>query len=208
MSAKIGRFGPIVQIGTAEDEEKPRFASLRKNQSIETITLEEALELFKLPRDLGEYEGKVMSVGVGRFGAYVKHDGKYVSLKKTDDPLDITPERAIELIEEKREQERNKFIKVFEAEGIEICNGRFGPYIAYNGANYKIPKSAVPADLTVEECQKLIEEQGEKKPARRARAAATKTTAAKSTASEKKSTAAKKSTTTKSAKKTTTKKAK
>ena len=113
-----------------------------------------------------------MSVGVGRFGAYVKHDGKYVSLKKTDDPLEITPERAIELIEEKREQERNKFIKVFEAEGIEICNGRFGPYIAYNGANYKIPKSAVPADLTVEECQKLIEEQGEKKPARKARTSA------------------------------------
>ncbi|MCQ2232306.1 MAG: type I DNA topoisomerase, partial [Paludibacteraceae bacterium] len=165
VSAKIGRFGPVVQVGTAEDEEKPRFASLRKNQSIETITLEEAMELFKLPRDLGEYESKMMSVGVGRFGAYVKHDGKYFSLKKTDDPMEISPERAIELIEEKREQERNKFIKVFEAEGIEICNGRFGPYIAYNGANYKIPKTAVPAELTVEECKKLIEEQGEKKPA-------------------------------------------
>ena len=208
MSANIGRFGPIVQIGTAEDEEKTRFASLRKNQSIETITLEEALELFKLPRDLGEYEGKVMSVGVGRFGAYVKHDGKYVSLKKTDDPLDITPERAIELIEEKREQERNKFIKVFEAEGIEICNGRFGPYIAYNGANYKIPKSAVPADLTVEECKKLIEEQGEKKPARRGRAAA-KSSAAKSTDTAEKKSTAKKSTAKKTTSaKSTTKKAK
>ncbi|MBO7506534.1 MAG: type I DNA topoisomerase [Paludibacteraceae bacterium] len=208
VSAKIGRFGPIVQIGTAEDEEKPRFASLRKNQSIETITLEEALELFKLPRDLGEYEGKVMSVGVGRFGAYVKHDGKYVSLKKTDDPLEITPERAIELIEEKREQERNKFIKVFEAEGIEICNGRFGPYIAYNGANYKIPKSAVPADLTVEECKKLIEEQGEKKPARRGRAAA-KSSAAKSTDTAEKKSTAKKSTAKKTTSaKSTTKKAK
>ena len=203
VSAKIGRFGPVVQIGTAEDEEKPRFASLRKNQSIETITLEEAMELFKLPRDLGEYESKMMSVGVGRFGAYVKHDGKYFSLKKTDDPMEISPERAIELIEEKREQERNKFIKVFEAEGIEICNGRFGPYIAYNGANYKIPKTAVPAELTVEECKKLIEEQGEKKPARRAKAASTEsegsttkksTTKAKSSTTKAKSSTAKAST--------------
>lgn len=203
VSAKIGRFGPVVQIGSAEDEEKPRFASLRKNQSIETITLEEAMELFKLPRDLGEYESKMMSVGVGRFGAYVKHDGKYFSLKKTDDPMEISPERAIELIEEKREQERNKFIKVFEAEGIEICNGRFGPYIAYNGANYKIPKTAVPAELTVEECQKLIEEQGEKKPARRAKAASTEsegsttkksTTKAKSSTTKAKTSTAKAST--------------
>ena len=164
--------------------------------------LEEALELFKLPRDLGEYEGKVMSVGVGRFGAYVKHDGKYVSLKKTDDPLDITPERAIELIEEKREQERNKFIKVFEAEGIEICNGRFGPYIAYNGANYKI------ADLTVEECKKLIEEQGEKKPARRGRAAAKSSAAKSADTAEKKSTAKKSTAKKTTSAKSTTKKAK
>lgn len=208
VSAKIGRFGPVVQVGTAEDEEKPRFASLRKNQSIETITLEEAMELFKLPRDLGEYESKMMSVGVGRFGAYVKHDGKYFSLKKTDDPMEISPERAIELIEEKREQERNKFIKVFEAEGIEICNGRFGPYIAYNGANYKIPKTAVPAELTVEECKKLIEEQGEKKPARRAKAASTESegsTTKKSTTKAKSSTTKAKSST---AKASTAKKAK
>lgn len=208
VSAKIGRFGPVVQVGTAEDEEKPRFASLRKNQSIETITLEEAMELFKLPRDLGEYESKMMSVGVGRFGAYVKHDGKYFSLKKTDDPMEISPERAIELIEEKREQERNKFIKVFEAEGIEICNGRFGPYIAYNGANYKIPKTAVPAELTVEECKKLIEEQGEKKPARRAKAASTESegsTTKKSTTKAKSSTTKAKTST---AKASTAKKAK
>ncbi len=206
VSAKIGRFGPVVQIGTAEDEEKPRFASLRKNQSIETITLEEAMELFKLPRELGEYEGKTMSVGVGRFGAYVKHDSKYFSLKKTDDPLDITPERAIELIEEKREQERNKFIKVFETEGIEICNGRFGPYIAFNGANYKIPKTAVPAELTVEECKKLIEEQGEKKPARKAKA--TSTTAKKSATSTEEKNTSKKAKTAKATKtkSTTTKK--
>ncbi|MCQ2224553.1 MAG: type I DNA topoisomerase [Paludibacteraceae bacterium] len=208
VSAKIGRFGPVVQVGTAEDEEKPRFASLRKNQSIETITLEEAMELFKLPRDLGEYESKMMSVGVGRFGAYVKHDGKYFSLKKTDDPMEISPERAIELIEEKREQERNKFIKVFEAEGIEICNGRFGPYIAYNGVNYKIPKTAVPAELTVEECKKLIEEQGEKKPARRAKTASTESegsTTKKSTTKAKSSTTKAKSST---AKASTAKKAK
>ncbi len=208
VAAKIGRFGPVVQIGSAEDEEKPRFASLRKNQSIETITLEEAMELFKLPRDLGEYESKMMSVGVGRFGAYVKHDGKYFSLKKTDDPMEISPERAIELIEEKREQERNKFIKVFEAEGIEICNGRFGPYIAYNGVNYKIPKTAVPAELTVEECKKLIEEQGEKKPARRAKTASTESegsTTKKSTTKAKSSTTKAKSST---AKASTAKKAK
>ncbi len=210
VSAKIGRFGPVVQVGSAEDEEKPRFASLRKNQSIETITLEEAMELFKLPRDLGEYESKMMSVGVGRFGAYVKHDGKYFSLKKTDDPMEISPERAIELIEEKREQERNKFIKVFEAEGIEICNGRFGPYIAYNGANYKIPKSAVPAELTVEECKKLIEEQGEKKPARRAKAASTESegsTTKKSTTKAKSSTTKAKSSTAKASTAKKTKKA-
>ena len=164
---KIGRFGPVAQIGSAEDEEKPRFASLRKNQSIETVTFEEVMDLFKLPRDLGEYEGKVMTVADGRFGAYVKHDGKYFSLKKTDDPMTITEARAIELIEEKRQQEANKYIKQFETEGIDICNGRFGPYIACNGSNYKIPKGTDPNALTVEDCQELIAKQGEKTPTKR-----------------------------------------
>ena len=159
---KIGRFGPVAQIGSADDEEKPRFASLRKDQSLETVTFDEVMDLFKLPRDIGSYESEVLSIGIGRFGAYVKHAGKYYSLKKEDDPLTVTEERAIELIEEKREQERNKFILVFEEEGIEVCNGRFGPYIAYNGTNYKIPKGTEPTTLTVESCKEIIEKQGEK----------------------------------------------
>ena len=159
---KIGRFGPVAQIGSADDEEKPKFASLRKDQSIETVTFEEVMDLFKLPREVGEYEGLPMTVAVGRFGAYVKHGDKFYSLKKTDDPLEISEDRAIELIGEKRQQEANKHIKVFEAEGIEICNGRFGPYIAYNGANYKLPKNIDPAVLSADECKQIIEKQGEK----------------------------------------------
>lgn len=164
---KIGRFGPVAQIGSAEDEEKPKFASLRKGQSLETVTFEEVMDLFKLPRDIGEYEGKTLTVADGRFGAYVKHDGKYFSLKKSDDPMTINEERAIELIEEKRQQEANKYIKQYETEGIDICNGRFGPYIAFNGANYKIPKGTDPNTLTVEACKELIEKQGEKAPAKK-----------------------------------------
>lgn len=155
---KIGRFGPVAQIGASDDDDK-KFASLRKGQLIESITLEEALELFKLPRELGEYEGEKMTVGIGRFGAYVLHNKKYYSLKKGDDPMEITEARAIELIEEKREQEKNKFIKTFEAEDIQVLNGRYGPYIAHAGSNYKIPKAQDPKALTLEECLEIIEKQ-------------------------------------------------
>ncbi len=197
---KIGRFGPVAQIGTAEDEEKPRFSPLRKNQSIETVTFEEVMDLFKLPRELGEFEGKTMTVADGRFGAYIKHDSKYVSLKKEDDPMTITAERAIELIKEKRERDANKYIKTFEAEGIEVCNGRFGPYLTFNGANYKLPKDVDPKSLTAEECKEIIAKQGEKEPKRPRLASKTKSTAKnvskEATAETKKKTTTKKSTST------------
>ena len=176
---KIGRFGPIAQIGSAEDEEKPRFASLRKNQHLETITFDEVMDLFKLPREIGEYEGAVLTIGVGRFGAYVRHNGQFVSLKKEDDPMTITEERAIELIEEKRLKEKNRIIQTFAEEPeLEISNGRFGPYIAYKGSNYKIPKDKDPKALTLEETMALIQSQ-EGKPAKKkaaAKAATAKTT--------------------------------
>ena len=141
VSVKIGRFGPVAQIGTAEDEEKPRFAQVKKEMSIETITLEEALELFKLPRTLGEYEGKNVVVGAGRFGPYIQNNGLYASLPKTMDPMTVTLEEAIELLQKKQEAEAQKHIKKFEEEPeLEILNGRYGPYIAYKGSNYKIPK--------------------------------------------------------------------
>jgi DNA topoisomerase-1 len=120
------------------------------------------MELFKLPREIGMYESELLTIGIGLFGAYVKHAGKFYSLKKEDDPLTVTEERAVELIEEKRAQEKNKFILVFEAEGIEVCNGRFGPYIAFDGKNYKIPKGTEPTTLSVEACKEIIEKQGEK----------------------------------------------
>lgn len=165
VSVKIGRFGPMAQIGTVEDEEKPRFAQLKKGQSIETITLEEVLELFKLPRTLGEYEGKTVSVGIGRFGPYVLHNKVYVSLPKTMDPMVITLEEAEQLILEKRQKEAERHIKKFEEEPeLEILNGRYGPYITYKGNNYKIPKDIVPQDLSLQSCLELIkiqDEQGE-----------------------------------------------
>ena len=163
VSVKIGRFGPMAQIGTVEDEEKPRFAQLNKGQSIETITLEEALELFKLPRTLGEYEGKTVSVGVGRFGPYVLHNKVYVSMPKTLDPMAITLEEAEKLILEKREKEAQRHIKRFEEEPeLEILNGRYGPYISYKGSNYKIPKDFIPQDLSLDNCMDLIKIQNEK----------------------------------------------
>ena len=144
VSVKIGRFGPVVQIGTAGDNEKPRFAQLKKDMSIETITLEEALELFKLPRTLGEYEGKTVTIGTGRYGPYVHNNGMYTSLPKTIDPLEITLAEAIQLIQEKKDAEAQKHIKKFEEEPeLEILNGRYGPYISYKGSNYKIPKDII-----------------------------------------------------------------
>ena len=163
VSVKIGRYGPVVQIGSADDEEKPKFAQMRKEQSLETITLEEALELFKLPRDLGELEGKPVTVGVGRFGPYVRYDNGFVSIPKEIDPLEITLEQAKQMIDEKREAEKKKIIKVFEEDSeLHVLNGRYGPYIAYNGKNYKIPSNMDPAELTHEECMTLIETQKNK----------------------------------------------
>ena len=156
---KIGRFGPVVQIGSAEDKDKPQFAQLPSDKSIETITLEEALELFKLPRELGEYEGITVTVGSGRYGPYILHNRKYVSIPKEDDPLTITLDRAIELIKEKREAEEKRHLKVFdEDDKMEILNGKYGPYIAYDGKNYRIPKAKHESaeELTYEECMEII----------------------------------------------------
>ncbi len=156
---KIGRFGPIVQIGDTESEEKPRFAGLRKGQSVETITLEEALKLFDFPRVLGEYEGEEVSVAIGRFGPYVKHNKKFYSLKKEDDPATITIDRAIELIEEKRKADKEKIIKTFDEDpDVQVLNGRYGPYLVIKKQNYKIPKGTDPASLTLEQCYEIAKD--------------------------------------------------
>ena len=160
VSVKIGRFGPIVQIGTSTDEEKPRFAQMKPGQTMETITLEEALELFSLPRMLGDFEGKNITIGAGRFGPYIKHNDAYVSIPKGTDPLTITLDEAVELIMAKRKAEAERIIKTFDAEPeLQVLNGRFGPYIAYKGSNYKLPKNIVPADLTLEACLEIITQQ-------------------------------------------------
>ena len=166
VSVKIGRFGPIVQIGTSTDEEKPRFAQMKPGQTLETITLEEALELFSLPRTLGNFEGKEVTIGAGRFGPYIKHNNIYVSLPKSHDPLTVSLEEATELIEGKRKAEAERIIKTYEQEpALQVLNGRFGPYIAYNGKNYKLPKSATPTELTLEECLEIVKQQSEREPA-------------------------------------------
>ncbi len=158
VSVKIGRFGPMVQIGTQEEEEKPQFAGLQKTQSIATITLDEALKLFELPRSIGEFEGKDVSVGAGRFGPYIKHDGKFISLPKGYDPYSVNIEDAIPLIEEKRKKDAEKVIKIFaEDADLQILNGRYGPYIAYKKANYKIPKGTTPEELSFEAAMKIVE---------------------------------------------------
>lgn len=178
--ARVGKFGPMVQLGDTppaapkgslasavklSEEEKPKYASLLKGQMVANITLDEALALFELPRTLGDYEGKTVVAAVGRFGPYVRHDGKFTSLKvrEGDDPYTITLERAVELIEEKRTLDRNKVIHVYEAEDLQVLNGRWGPYIAHGGANYKIPKTLLAkreaASLTLDELKALIAEQ-------------------------------------------------
>ena len=176
VSVRIGRYGPMVQVGTTDDEEKPRFATLRAEMSMSTITLEQALDLFKLPRTLGDYEGKTVTIGVGRFGPYVHHDGKYATLGKEDDPLTVSLERAIALICAKREAEAKSHLKAFAEEpGMEVRTGRYGPYIAFEGKNYKIPKAKADeaANLTLDECRAIIEAEKNKaaKPARRRTAA-------------------------------------
>ena len=163
---KIGRYGPIVQIGSAEDEEKPLFAQLPNELSMESLTLDDALELFKLPRKLGMLEDDEVVVGTGRFGPYILHKKKYVSLPKSENPLTVTLEKAVELIEEKRHQEAQRHLKKFdEDEKLEVLNGRYGPYICYDGTNYRLPKAlhAKAAELTYEECMKVVESAPAKK---------------------------------------------
>ncbi len=156
---KVGRYGPVVQIGRTDGEKKPRYASLRKGQLIETITLEEALELFRLPRTVGTFEEKEIVAAVGRFGPYLRHEGKFYSIPATDDPLTITEKRAVEIILEKREAEKKRVIKIFEEDpDLQVLNGRWGPFIKYKKKNYRIPKKLKPEELTYEECMKLVKE--------------------------------------------------
>ena len=163
---KIGRYGPIVQIGSAEDSEKPLFSQLPGEMSMESITLDEALELFKLPRTLGNFEDTPIVIGAGRFGPYILHDKKYVSLPKTEDPLTITLDRAVELISEKREQEKQRHMQHFDEDPkMEVMNGRYGPYICYDGKNYRMPKAlqSKAGQLTYEQCKQVIETANNKK---------------------------------------------
>ena len=156
---KIGRFGPVVQIGSADDEQKPQFAQLPADKRMDSITLDEALELFKLPRTVGEFEGSEVVIGAGRFGPYVMHNKKYVSLPKGEDPMTVTLETAVRLIMEKRRQEEQRHIKTFPEDAkLEVLNGRYGPYIAYDGKNYRIPKSQhdKAAELTYEQCMEIV----------------------------------------------------
>ena len=156
---KIGRFGPVIQIGSAEDIDKPQFAHLPKELSMEHITLEQALELFKLPRMLGEYEGEPVTVSTGRFGPYVLHKKVYTSLPKDADPLTISIADAVKLIEAKRKQDEQKHLKSFAEDAkLEVLNGRYGPYLVYDGQNYRLPKAMHERakELTYEECMKII----------------------------------------------------
>ncbi|MEQ7867850.1 DNA topoisomerase I [Xanthomonas sp. WHRI 8393] len=208
VSARIGRFGPMVQIGTVEDEEKPTFASLRPGQSIYSISIEDALELFKMPRALGQDKDQDVSVGIGRFGPFARRGSVYASLKKEDDPYTIDLERAVFLIEEKEEIARNRVIKDFEGSDIQVLNGRFGPYISDGKLNGKIPKDREPASLTFEEVQQLLADTG--KPVRKgfgAKKATLKKNAVKDSAKEAKDAAAKKTAVKKTATKTAAKKA-
>jgi DNA topoisomerase I len=211
VSVRLGRYGPYAQIGTPDDEDKPTFASLRPGQSMHTITLENALELFRLPRKLGADKDEEVSVGIGRFGPFAKRGSVYASLKKEDDPYTIDLARAVFLIEEKEEIARNRIIKEFAGSDIQVLNGRFGPYLSDGKLNGKIPKDREPASLTLEEATELMETTG--KPARKgfgAKKAAAKKVAAKrapvKSGAEAKPKAAKKAPAKKAASKTTAKK--
>jgi len=165
VTVKIGRFGPVVQIGSADERRKPRFAQLKKGQTMESITLEEALELFRLPRVMGEYEGKPVVIGAGRFGPYVSHNGNYVSIPKGKDPLTMTFEESVIMIHRKYMEENERHLRSFDEEPeLEVLNGKYGPYIAYKGVNYKLPKSMHERarELTLEECMSFIQAQQEK----------------------------------------------
>jgi len=161
--ARLGKFGPMVQVGENDEDEKPRYASLRKGQFLESINLEEALELFKLPREVGQYEDKEVVAGIGRFGPYIRHDNKFISLGK-EDPLQVNIDTAIQLIEEKRKEESNNIIKIFEEQAdVKVLKGKYGPYIKFGKKNLKIPKDKNPEDLTYEECVELSEKAPAKK---------------------------------------------
>ncbi|MFC2100797.1 type I DNA topoisomerase [Bacteroidota bacterium] len=161
---KLGRYGPLIQIGETDTEEKPKFAGLLKGQSMETITLEEALKLFDFPKTIGTYEDDDLVVGIGRYGPYIRHKGQFYALQKTDDPASIQPDRAIELIEEKRNKSTKKLIKEFkENESVKVLNGRYGPYIAMDKKNYRIPKGTDPEGLSLEDCMLIIKKAEEKK---------------------------------------------
>lgn len=192
VSVRMARFGPVAQLTPIDDPEaKPQYAGLRAGQKLESITLEEALELFKLPRTLGEYEGKEVSVAIGRFGPYIKHDGKFVSLKKEYDPFTVELDTATELIEEKRKKDAEKLIKVFEEDpDMQIQNGRWGPFLKVGKANYKLPKDKDAKDFTYEECLKIVEE-SDKAGGTKKKAPTKKTTTAKKKAPAKKTTATK-----------------
>ena len=194
VSVRIGRYGPFAQIGSKDDEEKPTFASLRPGQRLDKITLEEALELFKLPRDMGETpEGEEMVVAIGRFGPYVRFGKKFASLGKDDDPYTVERERCLELVAAKKKLDAEREINVWEDEGVKVLNGRYGPYITNGKKNAKIPKDTDPKSLTLEQCQKLLDEAPEKKGRGRKKAtgagktsAATKATRVKKPAAKKK----------------------
>jgi DNA topoisomerase-1 len=162
VSVKIGRFGPIVQLGEStpgKEEEKPQFASLQSGQHLETITLDEAMELFKMPRELGLLEGKIISVGIGRFGPYIRFNNQFISLTKSDDPYSVTIARAIELIRSKEEKMSKAVIRTFTEEPqLKILNGRWGPYIVFKKENFKIPKAVKAEQLSFEDCKKIISE--------------------------------------------------
>ncbi|NLD24965.1 MAG: type I DNA topoisomerase [Bacteroidales bacterium] len=211
ISVKIGRYGAMAQIGTPDEEEKPVFASLQKSQSIETITLEEALKLFELPRNIGQFREKDVVIGIGRFGPYIRHNSKFVSLPKEVDPLEIQLDEAIILIEDKEKKDAEKIIQVFEEEPeLQVLNGRFGPYIKFEKNNYKIPKGTDPKELTIDDCKKIIAEGGKDKKGKGKKTTTTKkaSTAKKTTATKKTGTPAAKKTGAAAAKKSTTTKAK
>ena len=172
VSVKIGRFGPVVQIGTADEKEKPRFAQLKKGQSIETLTLEDALELFRLPRTLGDYKGKTVTIGTGRYGNYVLYNKQFVSIPATMDPLTMTLEDAVQLINEKQQVEAERHLKKFDEDAdLEVMNGRYGAYLSYKGTNYRLTKALQERaqELTYDECMAIVKEQDDKpkSPAKR-----------------------------------------
>jgi len=198
VSVRLGRFGPHAQIGTVEDEEKPRFAGLRPGQSLETITLEEALELFKLPRDLGfTPEGESVSAGIGRFGPYIRYGNKFVSLRDAD-PHEVTLSHALELIAAKKQADLDRILRTFEGTDIQILKGRWGPFITDGSKNARMPKDREPESMTLEECQAALEAAPDKSSRKKAAKKSARKKAAKKTAKKK---TAKKSARKKAAKK-------